>query len=105
MAASGQARQALEHGLVDAVGDFQVAIDLACQLANLPIDGTVATLDLPTPKRSALAEPASAVQSWLGLDRAAQLGQLAEVAISVEWAWLLGQEQIWLIADNLPKLK
>ena len=97
--------QALEHGLVDAVGDFQIAIDLACQLANLPIDGTVEAFDLPTPKRSTLAEPVAAVQSWLGLDRAAQLGQLAEVALRGEWARLLGHEQIWLIADNLPKIK
>ena len=97
--------QALEHGLVDAVGDFQIAIDLACQLANLPIDGTVEVLDLPTPKRSTLAEPAAALQSWLGLDRAAQLGQLAEVALHGEWARLLGHEQIWLIAEHLPKIK
>jgi len=97
--------QALQHGLVDAVGDFQVAIDLACQLANLPIDGTVETIDLPAPKRSALAEPAATVQSWLGLDRAAQVGQLAEVAMRGEWARLLGHEQIWLIADDLPKIK
>ena len=36
-------KQAQAHGLVDALGDFQVALDLACEAAGLPTDGSVGT--------------------------------------------------------------
>ncbi len=97
--------QALEHKLVDALGDFQVALDLACQAANLPVDGSVATIEISAPKHSVLAEPMQALQALLGLDKPQSFSQLAEVALTGEWATLLGNERIWLIADSLPKLK
>lgn len=97
--------QAFDHKLVDALGDFQVALDLACQAANLPTDGSVTTVEVSAPKRKTLAEPIQAAQTMLGLDKAEQLGQLAEIALTGEWAKLLGQERVWLIADGLPKLK
>ncbi len=97
--------QALEHKLVDALGDFQVALDLACEVAHLPSDGSVTTIEVTVPKRKVLAEPVKALQTLLGLDKSQYFGQLAEMALTGEWASLVGNEHVWLIADDLPTLK
>ena len=91
--------------MIDALGDFQVALDLACQAASLPTDGSVKTVEISTPKRKLLAEPVQALQALLGLDKAQQFSQLAEVALTGEWIKVIGQERIWLIADDLLKIK
>lgn len=96
--------QAFDHELVDALGDFQVAFDLACQAANLPTDGSVEAVEVAAPKKKLLAEATQTVQTLLGLNQAQQLGQLAELAVKGEWTKLLDQEHVWLIADGLPKM-
>lgn len=97
--------QALDHKLVDALGDFQVALDLACQVANLPNDGSVATIEVTVPKRKVLAEPVQAIQALFRLDKPRQFSQLAEIALTGEWASLIGNERVWLLTDELPKIK
>jgi protease-4 len=56
--------QALQHGLVDELGDFQVAVERACKLANLPTDGSVRVVDLAPPKEHLLARPAQ-LEQWV----------------------------------------
>ena len=97
--------QAKENGLVDALGDFQTALDTACHLAELPTDGTVRTVTISAPKERQMAqavatsEEIATLQSWQGL------GTLAAAAIRGDWSQLLGGEQYWLIADGIPEIK
>jgi protease-4 len=76
--------QALAHGLVDALGDFDVAVDAACVAAGLPTDGSVETVTVSEPGRPLLAEPVKAVEALLGL-------------------MMRSQALLW--ADGLPRLK
>jgi protease IV len=94
-------KQALAHGLVDAVGDFQVALDLACVAAGLPTDGSVQTAAISAPRRHLLAEPAEAA---LGVTRARTIRRLAAAVVTGEWEALFGHEHCWLIADGLPRI-
>jgi protease-4 len=59
--------QALAHGLVDTLGDFDVAVEAACVAAGLPTDGSVATVVVSEPSRPLLAEPVKAVEALLRL--------------------------------------
>jgi protease IV len=59
--------QALAHGLVDMLGDFDVAVDAACAAAGLPTDGSVPTVTVSVPSRPLLAEPVKAVEALLRL--------------------------------------
>jgi protease-4 len=59
--------QALAHGLVDILGDFDVAVETACAAAALPTDGSVQVVDISEPGRPLLAEPIKAVEAVLGL--------------------------------------
>lgn len=95
--------QAQAHGLVDALGDFQVALDLACQAANLPTDGSVPTVDLTPPKQRLLAEPVQAAKAALGISQAEPLQQLARMLLVGEWSDWLSRERYWWVAVDLPK--
>ncbi len=100
-------KQALVHGLVDVLGDFQTALDLACQAAALPTDGSVCTTLVTAPKSRLVSEPVAATQALLGLSTIHQLGQLgrlAAAAVTGDWEALWGQDPYWLIADGLPKI-
>ncbi|MCC9077076.1 signal peptide peptidase SppA [Litorilinea aerophila] len=94
-------RQALERGLVDELGDFGRAVELACQAAGLPVDGTVRTVPVTPPRRWLLATPAEAARTLLRL-----VGEPGRV-----WRSLLAlegppgpatQEHLWLLALNVP---
>jgi protease IV len=87
--------QALQHGLVDALGDFHVAVECACTLADLPTDGSVRVVDLTPPKERLLAEPAQLQQALLGrwLPDALLLNPLQNAA---ELAKL---DRFWLLAS------
>lgn len=97
--------QAKEHGLIDSLGDFQLALAKACELAELPTDGTVRTRTITAPKQTLLAEPITAAQQALGLDKIQQLGHLADVALTQRWQTILSRERYWLLADGLPRIK
>ncbi|RIK39272.1 MAG: hypothetical protein DCC55_18565 [Chloroflexi bacterium] len=94
--------QALQHGLVDALGDFPVAVERACELADLPTDGSVRVIDLTPPKERLLAEPAQAVKEALGLDSVQTLTVLAQELLRGEWQALVSNEHYWWIATGLP---
>jgi protease-4 len=58
--------QALAHGLVDALGDFDAAVEAACTAAELPNDGSVPIVEVSEPGRPLLAEPMQAAEALLG---------------------------------------
>jgi protease-4 len=69
--------QALERGLVDALGDLQLAAQKARELASLPPDLTTPLVNLPAPKQHVLPLPAQ-ISAWLdGLRGLLQEGILA----------------------------
>jgi protease-4 len=74
--------QALAHGLVDELGDFDVAVEAACAAAGLPTDGSAPLVPIDAPGRFLLAEPVQAAQALLGL---------------------FTRGQTLLLADQLPK--
>jgi protease-4 len=76
--------QALAHGLVDLLGDFDLAVETACTVAGLPTDGSVQTVTVSAPSRPLLAEPIKMVEALLGL---------------------LTRSQTLMLADSLPKTK
>ena len=55
--------QALARGLVDHLGDFATAVELACVEAGLPTDGRVRVVPISPPGRWLMAEAASAVEA------------------------------------------
>ncbi len=69
--------QALERGLVDALGDLQLAAQKARELAGVPPDRITPLVDLPVPKRYVLPLPAQGA-TWLeGLRGLLREGTLA----------------------------
>jgi protease-4 len=76
--------QALAHGLVDELGDFDVAVQAACAAAGLPSDGSVPVVPIHAPGRLLLAEPVQAAQALLGL---------------------FTRGQALLLADQLPRMR
>jgi protease-4 len=96
--------QALEHGLVDALGDFPVAVERACQLADLPTDGSVRVVDLAPPKDRALAEPVKAIKDALGLDDTQSLLYVGRQLLRGEWQTLIGHDQFWWITTDVSEL-
>ncbi|MEM7536527.1 MAG: signal peptide peptidase SppA [Chloroflexota bacterium] len=95
--------QALELGLIDAVGDFQVAVEMACELAELPTDGTVQTITVTADDDSVLASPVKAAEEMLGLSTSKQWTQLADDVATLlktkDWTQLFGKERYWLMSD------
>ena len=76
--------QALARGLVDQLGDFDVALEAACLAAGLPTDGSVETVPVDEPGRPLLAEPVKTAEALLGL---------------------LVRSQALLWADGLPRVR
>ncbi len=97
--------QALDHGLIDELGDFQRAVESACELANLPTDGTVRVHAISPGKEKLLAQPLAALSSALGLSPLQQAGQLATDMVNGERHSRLLHDHYWLIAQGLPKIQ
>lgn len=62
-------RQALAHGLVDEVGDFEAAVRKAKQLGGIPTDADVPVMTVRPPK--AVAVPAAGAAAWIEMLRTA----------------------------------
>jgi protease-4 len=90
--------QALAHGLVDALGDFHTAVELACQEAGLPADGSVRVEAVAEPGRWQPALPQAPEQAEL-----ARWQTLARFVAGGALARRLQRERLWLLADGLPK--
>ena len=95
--------QAKEIGLVDALGDFRTAVELACEAAGLPTDDSVPLEHLSGRGAYLLARPqaAPAVRAALGL---ADLAGLAAALLRRDFAALQRGERFWLIAQDYPEL-
>lgn len=98
-------RQALANGLVDELGDFQRAVELACELANLPTTGVVRVQPISPDKEKLLAQPLAALSTALGLAPLQQTSQFLTAMLSSDGAMLFQQDHYWLIADELPKIR
>ena len=94
--------QALAHGLVDALGDFQHAVEVAAMEAGLPAGGRIELVAVTEPQRWLMAAPAAA-QTLLGGRRAQQFSDLTTFVFDGELSDLLAREQVWLLAPHLPK--
>lgn len=97
-------RQALQHGLVDEIGDFSAAIDGLCEIAGLPTDGTVPVVQVKTDMNR--PRPPIAEGSLDLLTGGGGLGELTEMVLALlqgDVTSVLGRERVWLLADGLPK--
>jgi len=94
-------RQAHVHRLVDELGDFARAIDILCELADLPQDGSV-------PIQQVIADQPKTSRSKRSLGAGHDLAELTNTLLTIlqgDVSSLLGQDRIWLLADGLPKTK
>lgn len=98
-------RQALTNGLIDELGDFQRAVEVACTLADLPTTGAIRVQHIAPGKETLLASPLAAVSAALGLTLIQQTSQLVTAAIHRDGSNLFQQDHYWLIADELPKIR
>ena len=96
-------KQALEHGLVDELGDFQRAVEIAAAEAGLPADRRIDTVMVSAPHRWLPPEPLAATQSILTGRHSRQLADLAAFVLDGELADLLEREHVWLLAPHLPR--
>ena len=97
-------RQALEHGLVDGLGDFATAVDQLCELADLPKDGSVPVVQVKADeKRPRPPVSEGSLDLIAGGESFAELtGTLLDV-LQGDVSALMGQERMWMLADGLPK--
>jgi len=97
--------QALEHGLIDATGDFQAAVEMARDLGDLEEGARVRTVAVTPQRKSLLAMPVEAVQAVLGVTRLYQVEDLIAELAGGDLAKALLSERYWLVADDLPRVK
>lgn len=97
-------RQALAHGLIDELGDFQTALDMACIAADLPTDGNVRVRSISAPRNRILPEPAKSAEALAGETAIDQLRELAAALLQGGWQAVLGHEHYWFLADGLPRI-
>lgn len=98
-------KQALAHGLVDALGDFEVAFQAACRAANLPDDGTVRVQHITPPSERILGEPAKAAQAAWQRVSGQGFGEWATMLLQGEWLRLVTRDPVWLIPPDLPRIE
>ena len=97
--------QALAHGLVDELGDFQRAVEIACTLADLPVNGTVRLQRITAEKEKLLAQPLAAAGAALGLPFLRQTSAFVAQVITDDANTFLHQDHHWLLAEGLPKIR
>ena len=99
-------RQALERGLVDDLGDFAAAVEQLCEIADLPIDGTVPVVQVKADDKR-LIPPVSegSLDSVVGGVSFAELTEALLGALLGDVSALMGRERMWMLADGLPKSK
>jgi protease IV len=98
-------KQALGHGLVDELGDFECALLAACRAANLPVDGSARPLLITKPHERLLAEPAKAAQNAWQQVTGHGFGAWATALVQGEWLRLLRHDPIWFIDPDLPRIE
>jgi protease-4 len=89
--------QALDHGLVDALGDLPAALEKAAALAGMAaaeISGDLRVTYVDAGKGRLLAQPLKQAQDAAAL-----------AALLPQWQRLLHSDHRWLLADGLPKVE
>jgi protease-4 len=95
--------QALSSGLVDVLGDFQHAVEVAAAEAGLPPNARFDLTAVSASRRWLPPKPAAA-QALLAGRRAQQVADLAAFVLDGDLHDLLEHEHVWLLAPHLPKL-
>jgi protease IV len=95
--------QALSCGLIDALGDFQRAAEIAAVEAGLSADGRLELVTISAPRRWLPPEPVEATKTLFSGRRSQQFADLAAFVLDGELSNLLEREQVWLLAPHLPK--
>ncbi|MCB0073945.1 MAG: hypothetical protein KDE20_20900, partial [Caldilineaceae bacterium] len=90
--------QAHALGLVDEIGDFHAAYTRACAAADLPTDGTVATVPVTAP-RSALPATVLDAAAFLVTRKPVQLADLAATLPGGALARAVQREHVWLLDE------
>lgn len=98
-------KQAVAHGLVDEVGDFECAFLVACRAANLPDDGTVRAQHITSPHERLLGEPVKAAHAAWRRVNGQGFGDWATMLLQGEWLRLITRDPIWLIPPDLPRIE
>jgi protease-4 len=88
--------QALQHGLVDALGDFTEAVAVALSEAGLPAGSRCDLIPVTLPSRWQPPQPAA----WLGGPLGRQTADLATFLLEGELVRQLEREQLWLLAPS-----
>lgn len=97
-------RQALERGLVDETGDFATAVDLLCDIAELPTDGTVPVVQVKADeKRPRPPVSEGSLDLLAGGEGFAELTEALLGVLQGDVSSLMGRERVWMLADGLPK--
>ena len=90
--------QAHALGLVDEIGDFHAAYTCACAAADLPTDGTVATVPVTAP-RSALPATVLDAAATLFTHKPTQFADLAATLPGGALARAVQREHVWLLDE------
>lgn len=98
-------KQALAHGLVDELGDFEVAVRAACRAANLPEDGSVRLQHISSPSERLLGEPVKAAQAAWHRINGSGFSDWATALVQGEWLSYLARDPIWFFAPDLPRIE
>ena len=96
--------QAVELGLVDALGDFQVAVDEACIAAELPKDDRVQVVPVSMPKERPAADPRKAAAAALGIRNLVALDESVFFLSTQCLRDLARRERVWLLGLDLPEV-
>lgn len=95
--------QALSCGLIDALGDFQRAVEIAAVEAGLSADGRFELVTISAPRRWLPPKPVEAAKILFSGRRSQQFADLAAFVLDGELSNLLEREQVWLLAPHPPK--
>src|SRR5690606_37581986 len=98
-------KQALAHGLVEELGDFETAVLAACRAADLPEDGTVRVQPVTPPHERLLGEPVKSAQAAWQRVKGQNFGEWATALVQGEWVRYITRDPVWLISSDLPRLE
>ena len=96
--------QALDLGLVDALGDFQIAVDEACRAAELPLDGSVRVVAVTPPKGMLAANARQRAAALLGISNLTDLESALQSLLTRNLRDLARHERVWLFGLDLPEV-
>lgn len=96
--------QAHALGLVDVVGDFHAAYELACAAAELPVDGRVPTRRVTPPRHSLPATTLQEAAALLFPGRMRRWGDLTAALPGGSLMQAVRRERIWLLTETMFRI-